>query len=159
MPRDTLVRQVMTTDVVSFRQDESIQEAMGRLVERDVDGGPVVDDRGQVVGMLTAGDLIVQDARLHGPTVITLLGATIELPGTHKHFEEDLHKAIGLTVAEVMNDDDVVTCNPDDTVEDAATVLHERHLSRLPVVDGGRLVGVSARGDILRAIVQARQQG
>ena len=78
MPRDILVRQVMTTDVVSFSPDESIQEAMGRLVEREVDGGPVVDN-GKVVGMLTAGDLIVQDARLHGPTVITLLGATIDI--------------------------------------------------------------------------------
>jgi CBS domain-containing protein len=148
----------MTTDVVSFSPDEPIQEAMRRLVQREVDGGPVVDGNGRVVGMLTSDDLIVQDARLHGPTVITLLGATIELPGTHKHFEDDLHKAVGMTVGEVMSDE-VVTCEPGDTVEDVATVLHERHLSRLPVLDGERLVGVIARGDILRAIVQARQQG
>ena len=150
MPRDTLVSQVMTTDVVSFSPDEPIQDAMRRLVEREVDG-----DR--VVGMLTSGDLIVQDARLHGPTVITILGATIEMPGSSKHFEEELHKAVGLTVGEVMNDD-VVTCRPNDTVEDVATILHERNLSRLPVVEGDRLVGIISRGDILRAIVQARTQ-
>ena len=157
MPRDTLVRQVMTTDVLSFAPEEPIQEAMRRLVEREVDGGPVVEgDR--VVGMLTAGDLIVQDARLHYPTVITILGATIEMPGSGKHFEEDLHKAVGLTVGEGMSDD-VVTCGPDHTVEDVATILHERNMSRLPVVEGDRLVGIISRGDILRAIVQARSQG
>ena len=158
MPRDTLVSQVMSTDVVSFDPGEPIQEAMRRLVEREVDGGPVVDGSGKVVGMLTSDDLIVQDARLHYPTVITLLGATIELPGAHKHFEDELHKAVGMTVSEVMSED-VVACGPDDTVEDVATLLHERHLSRLPVVDGGKLVGIIARGDILRAIVQARSQG
>jgi CBS domain-containing protein len=157
MPRDTLVRQVMTTDVVSFQPDESIQDAMRRLVEREIDGGPVVDAGGGVVGMLTAGDLIVQNARLHYPTVITLLGATIELPGSQKHFEDDLHKAVGVTVAEVMTEE-VVTCGADDTVEDVATLMHERHLSRLPVVEDGRVVGIIARGDILRAIVQARSQ-
>ena len=156
MPRDTLVSQVMTTDVVSFSPDEPIQDAMRRLVEREVDGGPVVDGE-RVVGMLTSGDLIVQDARLHGPTVITILGATIEMPGSSKHFEDELHKAVGLTVGEVMNDE-VVTCVPGDTVEDVATILHERNLSRLPVVESDRLVGIISRGDILRAIVHARTQ-
>jgi CBS domain-containing protein len=158
MPRDILVSQVMTSNVIAFSPDEPIQDAMGRLVEGNVDGGPVVDSAGKVVGMLTAGDLIVQDARLHYPTVITILGATLELPGSQRHFEDELHKAVGVTVGEVMSDD-VVTCRSGDTVEDAATVMHERHLSRLPVVDGGRLVGIIARGDILRAIVQARAQG
>lgn len=44
-----------------------------------------------------------------------------------------------------------VTCTPEDSVEDAATLLHVRHLRRLPVVEGnGTLVGIVARGDILR---------
>ena len=156
MTQDVPVREVMTTDVVTFAPDEPIESAMATLVDRGIDGAPVVDADGNVVGMLSAGDLIVQDARLHAPTVLSILGATIELPKWKKDFEEDLHKAVGGTVGEVM-DDEPVRVGPDDTVETAATLMHDNEVSRLPVVEGGRLVGLIARGDILRAIVQGGQ--
>jgi CBS domain-containing protein len=157
MPGNIPVRDVMTTEVVTFRPDDPIGDAMRRLVERGIDGAPVVDSSGSVVGMLTSDDLIVQDSRLHFPTVVTILGAELVWPSSQKHFEEELHKAVGLTVGEVMHDE-VVTCTPDDSVESAATMLHERHVSRLPVVEGGRLVGIISRGDILEAIVRSAGQ-
>jgi CBS domain-containing protein len=46
-----------------------------------------------------------------------------------------------------------VTCGPDDTVEAIATLMHDNDVSRVPVVEDGRLVGIVARGDILRAII------
>jgi CBS domain-containing protein len=153
MPRSVPVRDVMTTDVVTFSPDDTVRDAMRVLVDRGVDAGPVIDADRRVVGMLSTGDLIVQDAQLHVPTVISLFGAYLELPSQHRHFEEDISKALGATVAEVMADE-IVTCSPDDTIERAATLMHEEDLSRLPVVDGdGRLVGLIARGDIVRAIV------
>jgi CBS domain-containing protein len=117
------------------------------------DAGPVLDD-GAVVGMLSTTDLIVQQSTLHLPTVITLLGATLEWPSSKKHFDKDVEKALGSTVGDVMNDDPV-TCGPEDTVETAASLMHDQNLSRLPVVHDGVLVGLIARGDILRAIVEA----
>lgn len=152
MTQDLPVRDVMTTGVVTVSPDQPIQDAMGALVEAEVDGAPVVDAAGTVVGMLSTGDLIMQDAQVHGPTVISLLGAYIELPSWKKQFEEDFQKAVGAIVSEVM-DDEPVTCGPDDTVETAATLMHDHDASRLPVVSDGRLVGIIARGDILRAIV------
>ena len=153
MTQDLPVRDVMTTGVVTVAPDQRIQDAMGALVEAEVDGAPVVDASGTVVGMLSTGDLIMQDAQVHGPTVISLLGAYIELPSWKKQFEEDFQKAVGAVVSEVM-DDEPVTCGPDDTVETAATLMHDHDASRLPVVSDGRLVGIIARGDILRAIVR-----
>jgi CBS domain-containing protein len=154
MPRTLPVSQVMTTEVLTFAPDQDIQDAMKLLVEWDVDAGPVVEESGAVVGMLSTTDLIVQQSTLHLPTVITLLGATIEWPSSKKHFDRDVEKALGSTVGEVMNDDPI-TCAPDDTIERAASLLHEHNLSRLPVVTDGALVGIIARGDILRAIVEA----
>jgi CBS domain-containing protein len=153
MPRNLPVSQVMTTEVLSFAPDLDITEAMRLLVEWDVDAGPVLDD-GAVVGMLSTTDLIVQQSTLHLPTVITLLGATLEWPSSKKHFDKDVEKALGSTVGDVMNDDPV-TCGPEDTVETAASLMHDQNLSRLPVVHDGVLVGLIARGDILRAIVEA----
>ena len=152
MPRTTPVRDVMTTDVLTFSPDEPVQEASRRLVERGVDGAPVVDADGRVVGMLTTDDLLVQETRLHYPTVISLFGAYLELPSSHRRFEEDLRRAVAATVQDVMHADPV-SCGPDDTLERVATVMHEERLGRLPVVEDGRLVGIVARGDILRAIM------
>jgi CBS domain-containing protein len=153
MPRNTLVRQVMTTDVLTFRPTDTVEAAARRLSERKLGGAPVVDDDGLLLGLLEDDDLIVQDTRLHFPTVISVFGAYLELPSSVRHFESDLKKAVGATVADVM-DTEPPTCRPDDTLESVATVLHDRNASRLPVVDeDGRLIGIVSRGDLVRAIV------
>ena len=153
MLRDQPVHELMATDVLSFRPHENVRDAMRALLVRGFDAGPVVDGEGRVVGMLSTGDLIVQESSLHLPAVISILGATIPLPRQQERFEEDLEKALGATVGEVMADEPV-TCGPDASVEEATTLMHDEDVSRLPVVDDdGRLVGLLARGDVIRAIV------
>lgn len=152
MPRAMLVREVMTTEVLAFDPEVPVQDAYRQLVERDVDGAPVVDAEGHVVGMLTTGDLLVQETKLHYPTVVSLFGAYLELPSSHRRFEEDLRRAVGADVGDVMSTP-VESCSPDDTLERAATLMHTHDVSRLPVTEGGRLVGLIARGDILRAVM------
>jgi len=153
MPRNTLVRQVMTTDVLTFRPTDKVEAAARALSERKLGGAPVVDDAGTVLGLLEDDDLIVQDTRLHFPTVISLFGGYLELPSSLRHFEADLRKAVGATVGDVM-DADAPTTGPDDTLENVATVLHDRNASRMAVVDDdGVLMGIVSRGDLVRAIV------
>ncbi len=82
-----------------------------------------------------------------------MFGAYLELPSSLHRFEDDLRKAVGATVSDVM-DTDAPTCREDDTLETVATALHERNASRMAVVDDeGRLVGIVSRGDLVRAIV------
>jgi CBS domain-containing protein len=152
MARDVPARDVMTTEVVTFALHEPITDAMMRLVDNGVDAGPVVDDDGTVVGMLSTGDLIVQESQLHAPTVINILGGLFELPGSKKKFEHELEQAVAVDVEDAMTPKPV-TCGPDDTVETIATLMHDHNISRVPVVEDGRLVGIVARGDILRAII------
>ena len=152
MPRQTPVSEVMTREVLTFAPGDQAYDAMETMVNRGIDGAPVVTESGTVVGMLSTGDLIVQSSSLHFPTVISILGATIELPSSKRHFEEDLRKALGSTVGEVMHADPI-TIGADDTVEEAATVLHDHDISRLPVVGDSGLVGIVARVDILRALL------
>jgi CBS domain-containing protein len=157
MPRNTLVRQVMTTDVLTFGPADTVETAARALSARKIGGAPVVAADGTVVGLIEDDDLIVQDTRLHMPTVISVFGAYLELPSSLRHFEADLRKAVGATVADVM-DADAPTCRPDDTLETVATSLHERNASRMAVVDeGGLLIGIVSRGDLVRAIVGGRE--
>jgi CBS domain-containing protein len=151
--RDVPVHEMMTADVVCFQPDENVQAAMKVLVDRGVDAGPVVDAAGQVVGMLSTGDLIVEEARVHFPTVVNFLGVNVTWGLKHKEMDEAVAKALGATVGEVMTAEPQ-TVGVDDCVEDAATVMHDHNVSRLPVVDGdGALVGIISRGDIVKAIV------
>jgi CBS domain-containing protein len=153
MLRERPVSDLMTTDVLTFSPSDNVQDAMRALLRRDVDGAPVVDGAA-VVGMLSTSDLIVEEARVHLPTVITLLGAYLELPASKKRFDADMEKALGSTVGEVMTTG-ARTIGPDATVEEAATIMHEEAVDRIVVVDvSGSLVGIIARGDIVREIVR-----
>jgi CBS domain-containing protein len=155
MLRDVPVREFMTTDVLTFRRDDNVQDAMRTLVTRDIDAAPVVDAEGYVVGSLSTGDLIVEEARIPLPAVITLLGAVMELPRSRKKYEHDLDQALGATVGEVMQEGVLATLSPDDTLETAATLMHDEDLDRIPVVDAdGVLVALVSRGDIVRAILR-----
>ncbi len=152
MPRSLPVRDLMTTDVLTFAPTDEVRAAMQALVERGVDAAPVIDG-GKVVGLLSTGDLIVAEGQVHVPTVISLLGATIEWPGERKRFEEDLRKSLGGQVADLMTHEPY-TVGTDDTLEQAATVMHTHDVSRLPVVtEDGTLVGLIARGDVIRSMI------
>lgn len=151
--REMPVSDLMLSDVVTFRRDENVRDAMRALVEEDVDGGPVIDDQGRVIGMFSTGDVIVEEARLHFPTIVNFLGVNVAIPWHDKELDESVYKALGEFVGDVMTAE-VVTTAPDATIEDAATLMHDHHVSRLPVVDDdGTLVGLIARGDIVRAMV------
>jgi CBS domain-containing protein len=147
------VADAMTADVLALRPSDGIEDAIRALSDRGVGGAPVVDEDGAVVGMLEDDDLIVEESRLHLPTVINILGAYIELPSSEKKFHKELKKAVGATVADVMTPDPPMV-GLDDTLESVATILHEKKLSRVPVVSGGKLVGIVSRGDIVRDLVE-----
>ena len=156
----TLVRQVMTplADVLAFHPEDRVEDAARAMAERSVGGAPVVDGDGTVIGLLNDDDLIVQDVRLHVPTVLSLLGAYLELPSSQHKFENELRKAVGATVGDVMSREPTM-CREDDTLEQVATLMHEENLRRLPVVRDGKLVGIVARGDVLRALVSRGPEG
>ncbi len=148
MADSTRVRDVMTADVITLRPDQTVAEAADVLSDHAIGAAPVVDGE-RVVGLLNDDDLIVSEARLHLPTTFNLLGAQIVLPGSQHRFEEELEKAVGATVADVM-DDEFAPVGPDDALERVATLMHDRNVTHVPVLDGDRLVGIVARGDLVR---------
>jgi CBS domain-containing protein len=149
MPATTLVSEVMSRDVVTLRRDQSVEEAADVLAGNEIGAAPVVDADGKLVGLLRDEDLIVSEANLHVPTVISFLGADLVLPSSLHRFEHELKKMAGATVADVMTTE-FHTLKPDDNLEDVATVMHDRDVTHVPVVDAGKLVGIVARGDLVR---------
>ena len=108
---------------------------------------------GRFLGLLRDEDLIASEARVHVPTYLMLLGTSVPLPGSMKRFEHELQKFAGATVGDVM-DDHPETVTSDATLEDVATLMHDREITHVPVVDDGRVVGLVARSDIVRFIAR-----
>jgi CBS domain-containing protein len=149
MPATTLVSAVMSRDVVTLRPDQPVEEAADVLAGKRIGAAPVVDADGKLVGLLRDEDLIVSEANLHVPTVISFLGADLVLPSSLHRFEHELQKMAGATVADVMTTE-FATLKPDDNLEDVATLMHDRDVTHVPVVDGEKLAGIVARGDLVR---------
>jgi CBS domain-containing protein len=154
MVSDRAVREWMTTDVVTFHPNENVRDAMRQLVTEDVDAGPVVDASGAVIGMLSTSDLIVEEALLHIPTAFNFFGVEVEWETFrhHKKLDADVSKKLGASVSEVMTANPVFVSS-DDTIETAATLMHDSRVSRLPVIDDGQLVGLLSQNDVLRAMI------
>ena len=74
MLRELPVTDLMVTDVTTFTADQNVQDAMRVLVTEDIDAGPVVDENDHVIGLFSTGDVIVEEARLHLPTIVNFLG-------------------------------------------------------------------------------------
>jgi CBS domain-containing protein len=104
------------------------------------------------VGMVSEADVILQDVDLHFPHYIPFLDGIIYLESFHA-FRERFRKAFAVKVSEIMTKS-VVSISPEASVHDAATLMSDKRVNRLPVVEALKLVGILTRGDIVQAIAQ-----
>jgi CBS domain-containing protein len=150
------VADAMSRDPVVVRPETPMKEATQILAERRISGLPVVDDAGQLVGVLSETDLLWQETGVTPPAYITFLDSVIFLKNPAQ-YERDLHKALGQTVGEVMSRE-AITISPDKPLKEAAQVMHERSVRRLPVLDAaGHVIGILTRGDIIRAMAASQE--
>jgi CBS domain-containing protein len=144
--RELRVREIMQTNWPTLDPESTVEDAIRLFAETRISGAPVVSN-GQLLGIITEGDLIFQDADIKAPGFLDILGGIVPLGSTEEYRREAL-KSAGVTVGEVMTDDPI-TVAPEATLAEAATVMAERRKKILPVVEGDRLVGVVTRMDIL----------
>ena len=145
------VADVMTRDPIVVRRETPLSEAIKTLAERRISGLPVVDDAGHLVGTISEKDLMWQETGVTPPAYIMFLDSVIYLknPAT---YERGLHKALGQTVGEVMNDK-AISIAPGKLLRDAAKMMRDGGIQRLPVVDAeGQVIGILTRGDIVQAM-------
>jgi len=124
------VRDIMVTKPVVFTSDTDLLDAVSTLVDRHITGAPVVDARGNLVGLLTERDFL-QAALVAG-----------------------YHGEPGGCVGDYMSRD-VEAANADDSLLDVATRFIETKRRRYPVIEDNRVVGVVVRRDVLRAVMRA----
>jgi CBS domain-containing protein len=133
------VRDVMTAHVVAVKKPASFKEMIVRMRKSHVSAFPVVDDAGRVIGVVSQADMLNKEADL-----ATGAGSLASILRFRDH-----DKAAGTTAAELMTSPPV-TVSPDAPLAEAARLMRDRRVKRLPVINAtGHLIGIISRADVL----------
>ena len=144
------VRDVMTTRVVSVEPKTSVGEAAGLMLAHRISGLPVVSADGTLVGIVSEGDFLRRSELGTGrkrPRWLAFLMSSGRMADEYVH----LH---GRTVDEVMSTD-VATTSQDAPLDEVVDLMGRRRIKRVPVTEDGKIVGIVARSDLLRALARA----
>lgn len=145
------VADVMSRDPILVKPETPLKEAIQILAEKRISGLPVVDDGENLVGIISETDLMWQETGVEPPPYIMILDSVIYLQNPAR-YEQEIHKALGQTVGEVMSDRPI-SITPEKSLREAAHLMHDKTISRLPVLDdNGKVIGILTRGDIIRAM-------
>jgi CBS domain-containing protein len=142
-------RDIMTRKVIAAKPQTTIRELARILIDNKISGVPVVDDEGDIVGIVTEHDLISQNKRLHIPTVIRLFDF-FYMPN-QKEIEEEIKVMAATTVGEICSKE-VITVTEGTLLDEIATYMAEKMIHLIPVVRGKKPVGIIGKYDIVRAI-------
>jgi CBS domain-containing protein len=142
--------EIMTTDVITVSPDTEIAKAAKIMMEKRINGIPVVDS-GKLIGILCQSDLIAQQKKFPIPSLFTFLDGYISLT-SERHLEKEVQKIAAATVDQAMTPDPV-TVSPGTSIEKIAGLMVDRNFHTLPVMAEGKLVGVVGKKDVLKLLI------
>ena len=144
-------KDIMTREVITISPDTEIAQAAKLLLTNRINGVPVIDDTGKLVGILCQSDLIIQQKNIPIPSLFTLLDGFISLTSSKK-LDKEVEKIAATKVADAMTANPI-TVNSDTGIEDVATLMVEKSYHTLPVVEAGNLVGIVGKEDVLKTLI------
>jgi CBS domain-containing protein len=146
------VRDVMTRSVISAPPDMSLRDVARLLTDHQISGVPVVDASGAILGVVSEADLLVK--QLSRPVSHRL---PLEWIIGERHDPDELRRHAATTAAESMTSP-AVTIDGDRPLREAAAMMIDRSVNRLPVLADGTLVGIVTRADLVRAYLRLDQE-
>lgn len=146
------ISELMSSPVITVTPTTRVAQVIQTMLDNHIQSLPVVEPGGRLVGIVTETDLVVQNANVHFPSFLQILGGRIYLTSV-SNFEEELRRALGTIAADVMTPA-LHTLSPNDDVTAAATLMVDHHFNAIPVLENERLVGIISRSDILRHVLE-----
>ncbi len=138
---------LMSRNVVSVRAETPLKEVARLLVEHTISGIPVVDERNVVLGIVSESDFMIKERgreHISRSPLRWLLGEN----------QRDLHRVEATTAGQAMTAPAVTIEGQTASLREAAILMSRHHVKRLPVTEGGKLVGIVTRADLLRVYIQ-----
>ncbi|MGE0748630.1 MAG: CBS domain-containing protein [Rhodospirillales bacterium] len=144
-------KDIMTAPVVTATPETTVREIAETLLKRHISAMPVVDEKNQVVGVVSEGDLI---RRAEIGTDQRHRSWWLDLFADPAAEAADYAKSHGLRARDVMSRK-VITVGPDATLVDIAEILEKHHIKRVPVLENGRLAGIVSRANLLQGLAMS----
>jgi len=142
---------VMTRDAITVTLETSLRELARILAEKHINGAPVVDDEGDLLGVVCESDLVNQNRPLHIPTVFVILDSVIPLENPWR-VEKEFKRLTATKVGDIYSHP-AVTVAPDTDLSEVARIMAEKKIYTIPVMDRGKIVGVLGKADVIRSLI------
>lgn len=142
----------MCRGVPAVAPEDSVGSVARLMVDYDVAGVAVMEN-GSIIGIITESDIIARDADVDAPTPVPFLDA-IFVADAGRPYEEEVRRALAINAAMLMSAP-VVSVRSDATLYEVASIMIERDVHPLPVVDeDNRYIGIVSRKDLVRVIAE-----
>jgi len=145
------VKDIMTTELITVSPETEVVKAAKILLDKRINGIPVVDENEKLVGILCQSDLIAQQKRLPIPSFFTFMDGIFSTSST-KQMEKQVQKIAAITVAQAMTPNPV-SVESDMGIEVVAGLMVDSGFHTIPVLQEGRLVGIVGKEDILKTLI------
>jgi len=147
------VGEIMSAPAITASPGLPVAQVARQMLDHQLRAIPVVDPSGKLLGMVSESDLLVRNAKLHFPSYLGILESVLPIGGD-ANIEDELHKVLAVSAAEVMSTDIRHAHASDDLGETVHTML-QHHLPAIPVVDDqARLEGMLFPPDVIRLIAR-----
>lgn len=148
-----LIREIMSAPPITVGPETTVQQVAVLMSQKQISGVPVVNEAGELLGVITELHLIERNAPLREPQYISVLSGLIPIHrDEHREYKERLRQALATTAAELMDNTEIPIAAPDDPVDAALDLLSTPENTMLPVLEGEVVVGVVTRTDLVRLI-------
>lgn len=145
-------RDIMSSHPLTVSPDTEIQEAARLMLERNINGIPVVDKKNRLKGIICQSDLVAMQRKFPLPSMFTVLDSILPLSSTSK-MEKEIRKIAATKVSDAMTADPR-SVTPETGLEELAEIMVKYKYHTLPVVEDGRLAGVVGKSDVLKTLMQ-----
>ncbi|WP_042460732.1 CBS domain-containing protein [Neobacillus dielmonensis] len=144
------VRDFMIRNIITVKNTTTVKELISILETNRIGGVPVVDDKGNLVGVVSDGDIV----RFLSPNKEKVyLAYYVTYIEEAQKIEDVLRERMNTPVEKIMVRKNIKTLAPDDDFESAIRLISKHHFKKIPVVNGaGRVIGIISRGDIIHTL-------
>jgi CBS domain-containing protein len=144
-------RDVMASPVINVKPTACVKEVAKLLLERRISAVPVVDDQGEVIGIVSEGDLLHRaEAGTERRHSWRLLGVTGEVT-----LPEEYVRAHARKVADIMTRK-VISATPETPLHQVAELMETNSIKRVPIIKDGQLVGIISRANLVQVVASNR---
>lgn len=153
-------REAMRGYVVTANYDDTVGDVAEKLAKHRISGLPVVNEREELVGMISESDIIKKFTSLatesSGRKLLTSLVHSMDLLAAlcktdHEKGEMVFDRMRKMSVSEVMTRR-VISASPDDSLQTIAELMTEHNVNRVPIIEEGKLIGIVGRADVVKRV-------